>query len=245
MGNTEASSANGTRRLASILALDICDFSKLAETHEDTAIAVVKRLRTLVVDISSQFNGRLFHEAGDAFFFEFASASQTMSCAKEILKQVSKDIELNALARTKVRIGLHTGDVHVEADGNLLGHGVNVAARLQDSAQPGSILASTNLIEALSSKQPTHRSRRKVSLKNIKKPMIAFDIAAIEENTIARMARSVFYIAGNPVGLILACLLLITATASYWTYINGANNKLNSSAVSATLYHLKLTSSIG
>ena len=241
MGSSDQLSNSDSKRLACILALDICDFSKLAEADEDTAIAVVKRLRTLVVDISKQFDGRLFHEAGDAFLFEFSSASQTMSCAKEILKQVSLDIELHALAQTKVRIGLHTGDVNVQEDENLLGHGVNIAARLQQNAQPGSILASKNLIDALSSKQPTKHSKRKVTLKNIKKPIIAFDVYGADKNAIMRLFRSVLRAAMSRLTFIASSIAIVATLTFYWALSAPPTKKINPSAVSATLYHLQQT----
>ncbi|MCR9270062.1 MAG: adenylate/guanylate cyclase domain-containing protein [Hyphomonadaceae bacterium] len=164
------------RRLASVLVADICGYSTLAERDEDTALAVVRRVSALLNQTAQAHEGRLFHEAADGFFFEFASANQSMQAARSMLITVSQDSELAALAAVSIRIGMHLGDVQVEESGNLMGHGVNVAARLQQKADPGSILASSNLINALSQKRGRFWSKRKLSLKNIKRPVTAFNI---------------------------------------------------------------------
>ncbi|MEP1144249.1 MAG: adenylate/guanylate cyclase domain-containing protein [Henriciella sp.] len=165
------------RRLASVLVADICGFSTLAEKDEDVAIAVVRRVSAILTETADTYEGRLFHEAADGFFFEFSSANQSMLAAREMLVKIAQDQELAALADVSLRIGMHLGDVQVLETGNLLGHGVNVAARLQQNAKPGAILASTNLISALSQKRGRFWSKRKLWLKNLKTPVIAFNIS--------------------------------------------------------------------
>lgn len=241
MDGIELSQDVGTRRLASILALDICDFSKLSEENEKIAVAVARRMRTLVIDASEKFEGRLFNEVGDAFYLEFSSAAQTMACAREILKKVSADSELKSLANTKVRIGLHTGDVYVQEDGNLLGHGVNIASRLQQSAQAGSILASKNLIDSLSTKEPRKRFRRRVPLKNIKQQMVAFDIHGNEANNLAKWWASFKIAAQRRSRLIIFGLSSLMFAGISWVVLNNRTTEINPSAVAATLYHLKQT----
>jgi class 3 adenylate cyclase len=178
------------RRLASVLVADICGFSALAERDEDTALAVVRRVGSLLNEIASRFEGRNFHEAGDGFFFEFASANRSMKAAREMLVVIAKDEALKSLASVKIRIGMHLGDVQVEPDGNLMGHGVNVAARLQQNADPGSILASKSLVDALSEKPGQMWSRRRLSLKNMKTPIVAFNIR--DDRTIGVLLRDLW-----------------------------------------------------
>ena len=178
------------RRLASVLVADICGFSSLAERDEDTALAVVRRVGSLLNEIAGRFEGRNFHEAGDGFFFEFASANRSMKAAREMLVAIAKDEALKRLASVKIRIGMHLGDVQVEPDGNLMGHGVNVAARLQQNADPGSILASKSLVDALSEKPGQMWSRRRLSLKNMKTPIVAFNIR--DDRTIGVLLRDLW-----------------------------------------------------
>ncbi len=178
------------RRLASVLVADICGFSSLAERDEDTALAVVRRVGSLLNEIAGRFEGRNFHEAGDGFFFEFASANRSMKAAREMLVAIAKDEALKRLASVKIRIGMHLGDVQVEPDGNLMGHGVNVAARLQQNADPGSILASKSLVDALFEKPGQMWSRRRLSLKNMKTPIVAFNIR--DDRTIGVLLRDLW-----------------------------------------------------
>lgn len=159
-----------------MLVADICGYSALAERDEVLALAVVRRVSLLLTAIAKRHDGRLFHEAADGFFFEFASANKSILAAREMLVEVAKDPDLAELHRTELRIGLHLGDVQVEIDGNLMGHGVNLAARLQQNADPNSILASSQLVAALSKRPGRFWSKRKLSLKNIKRPVIAFNV---------------------------------------------------------------------
>lgn len=174
---SDISDESDKKRLASVLVADICGFSTLAEKNEDTALAVVRRVSAILNETAKTYEGRLFHEAADGFFFEFLSANQSMMAAREMLIKVAQDEELATLDDVSVRIGMHLGDVQVLANGNLMGHGVNVAARLQQNAKPGAILASTNLISALSQKRGRFWSKRKLWLKNLKTPVIAFNIS--------------------------------------------------------------------
>ena len=183
-------SEGGDRRLASVLVADICGFSTLAERDEDVALAVVRRVGSILNDIAQRYEGRNFHEAGDGFFFEFASANRSMKAAREMLAAILKDTSLQRLDNVNIRIGMHLGDVQVEPNGNLMGHGVNVAARLQQNADPGSILASKYLVDALSEKHGRFWRQRRLSLKNLKTPIVAFNIR--DDRTVGMLVRDVW-----------------------------------------------------
>ncbi len=207
----------GKRRLASVLVADICGYSALAERDESLALAVVRHVSALLADIATAHTGRLFHEAADGFFFEFASANQSMLAAREMLVQISGDAELAQLHPVEIRIGMHLGDVQVEDTGNLMGHGVNLAARLQQNADPGSILASGNLVAALSQRPGRFWSKRKLSLKNIKRPIIAFNIRerrnwalAVRDLTTIMPARVLGGVASLFAALIVGAYMLVT-----------------------------------
>ena len=215
-GESDGSAAGGgeDRRLASVLVADICGFSSLAERDEDVALAIVRRVGSLLNSIAQRYEGRKFHEAGDGFFFEFASANWSMKAAREMLTSIAKDDELKRLHDVSIRIGIHLGDVQVEPNGNLLGHGVNVAARLQQNADPGSILASKNLVDALSEKQGRFWSQRRLSLKNLKTPIIAFNIR--DDRSIGMLVRDVWssmrwsILGGSAVLVLVAGVLMQT-----------------------------------
>jgi adenylate cyclase len=126
-------SGSGTsRKLATIVALDVAGYSARTEADEARTTAEVAALRKVIESIASRHGGRVFNTAGDGFMLEFGSS----------LSAVEAAIELAETCEPKVRVGVHLGDVVVQPNGDLLGHGVNVAARLMARSDPGSALVS-------------------------------------------------------------------------------------------------------
>ena len=123
------------RRLTTIVALDVAGYSARAEADEANAAHEVTALRRLIDDIASPHGGRVFNTAGDGFMLEFTSS----------LAAVEAAIALAERCDPKVRVGVHLGDVVVQPSGDLLGHGVNVAARLMARSDPGSVLVSADV----------------------------------------------------------------------------------------------------
>ena len=120
------------RKLATIIALDVAGFSARTEADEARTIAQIANLRPVIEGIAKAHGGRVFNTAGDGFMLEFASA----------LSGVNAALELADECRPRVRVGVHVGEVSVQPNGDLLGHGVNVAARLMAKAEPGTALIS-------------------------------------------------------------------------------------------------------
>lgn len=121
-----------TRRLATIVALDVAGYSARTEADEVASIAEIGGLRETIAEIAREHSGRIFNSAGDGFMLEFASSIAAIEAAFALAEK----------CRPAVRIGVHLGDVAVQPNGDLLGHGVNVAARLMAQAGPGSGLVS-------------------------------------------------------------------------------------------------------
>jgi class 3 adenylate cyclase len=120
------------RRLAAILVADVVGYSKLMGSDEAGTLAQLEALRTEIIEPQiAKHAGRLFKSVGDGFLIEFGSAVQAVSCAKAIQ-------DANDLGRLPLRIGIHVGDVVVQGD-DLMGDGVNVAARIEGIADPGGI----------------------------------------------------------------------------------------------------------
>jgi adenylate cyclase len=129
-----------TRKLATILALDMVGYSRATERDDATAAGAVRRIRDLLNEISAPRGGRIFNTAGDGFMLEFPTATAGLEAALALSESVkASDPPL------QVRIGLHTGEVIVEDGGDLLGHAVNIAARLQQRASPGEIVLSEDV----------------------------------------------------------------------------------------------------
>ncbi len=121
-----------TRKLATIVALDVAGYSARTEADEARTTAEVAALRKVIEEIATRHGGRVFNTAGDGFMLEFGSS----------LAAVEAAIELAETCEPKVRVGVHLGDVVVQPNGDLLGHGVNVAARLMAKSDPGGALVS-------------------------------------------------------------------------------------------------------
>jgi len=133
-----------TRKLAAILVADIVGYSRLASADEDRILARLRALRSDLIDPTiAVHHGRVVKRTGDGSIVEFRSVVDAVNCAIEVQKAM---VERNAGAvpdkRIEYRIGVHLGDVVEESDGDLMGDGVNIAARLEGVAKPGAICLS-------------------------------------------------------------------------------------------------------
>src|SRR6478672_10041322 len=143
-----------TRKLAAILAADVVGYSRLAGADEDRTLA---RLRTLWSDLIAPtiavHNGRVVKRTGDGSIIEFRSVVDAVRCAIEVQNgMVERNAGLPPERRIEFRIGIHVGDVVEESDGDLMGDGVNIAARLQSIAEPGAICLSEQAYEQVRDK---------------------------------------------------------------------------------------------
>lgn len=170
-----------TRRLAAILAADVVGYSKLVGGDESGTLAQLEALRTKIIEPHiAKHAGRLFKSMGDGFLIEFASAVQAVSCAKAIQKA-------NGQGSLPLRIGIHVGDVVVQGD-DLMGDGVNVAARVESIADPGGIVITRAVHDQVRDKVDFgFEDRGEIELKNIQRPVQVFVIAGakVESQSIA------------------------------------------------------------
>jgi adenylate cyclase len=132
------------RKLAAILAADVVGFSRLTGADEDRTLARLRALHSdLINPTIAVHNGRVFKRTGDGVLVEFRSVVDAVRCAIEVQSaMVERNAGVPADRRIEFRIGIHLGDVVEESDGDLMGDGVNVAARLEGIAQPGAICLS-------------------------------------------------------------------------------------------------------
>lgn len=133
----------GPRKLAAIMSIDIAGYSAMTEMDEAQALAMVARVRGALDQIAPAHSGRIFNTAGDGFMLEFASAAGALGAAEMLW---------GGIERKNVRVGVHVGDVLQAPNGDLLGHSVNVAARLQQLAQPGTVVVSMDVRRAVRGK---------------------------------------------------------------------------------------------
>ncbi len=153
------------RRLATIVSLDVAGYSARTEADESSSVADIARLRGAIGGIVRKHHGRIFNSAGDGFMLEFPSSVSAVEAA----------LQLANSCRPQLRIGVHLGDVVVQPDGDLLGHGVNVAARLMAQAKPGSVLVSATVFQALHAKARQNLSPRgRIKLDKMNETVEAF-----------------------------------------------------------------------
>ncbi|MFB9266088.1 adenylate/guanylate cyclase domain-containing protein [Bradyrhizobium erythrophlei] len=168
-----------TRKLAAILAADVVGFSRLAAIDEDRTLARLRALRSEVIDpVVAVHRGRVVKRTGDGAIVEFRSAVDAVRCAVEIQTvMVERNTGVAADQRIDFRIGIHIGDVVEEADGDLMGDGVNIAARLESVAAPGGISISEDAWRQVSGKvNATFVDRGETRLKNIPRPIRVYSI---------------------------------------------------------------------
>jgi adenylate cyclase len=132
------------RKLAAILAADVVGYSRLAGADEDLILARLRTLRSDLIDPTiAVHGGRVVNRTGDGVLVEFRSVVDAVRCAIEIqLGMAERNAGLPREKRIEYRVGVHIGDVVEERDGDLMGDGVNIAARLEGIARPGAICLS-------------------------------------------------------------------------------------------------------
>ena len=133
-----------TRKLAAIFVSDVVGYSRLTGADEDRILARLRTLRSDLIDPTiAVHHGRVVKRTGDGAIVEFRSVVDAVNCAIEIQRaMVERNAEVAPDRRIEFRIGIHLGDVVEEADGDLMGDGVNIAARLEGIAKPGAICLS-------------------------------------------------------------------------------------------------------
>jgi adenylate cyclase len=135
---------SGTRKLAAILVSDVVGYSRLTGADEDRILARLRTLRSDLIDPTiAVHHGRIVKRTGDGSIMEFRSVVDAVNCAIEVQRaMVERNAEVAPDKRIEFRIGIHLGDVVEESDGDLMGDGVNIAARLESIAKPGAICLS-------------------------------------------------------------------------------------------------------
>jgi adenylate cyclase len=240
------------RKIAAILAADVVGYSRLAGADEDRTLARLRALRSDLIDPTiAVHNGRVVKRTGDGILAEFRSVVDAVRCAIEMQNSM---IERNAGVpqerRIEFRIGVHLGDVVEEADGDLMGDGVNIAARLEGIGKPGAVCLSEDAYRQVRARLDLAVSDLGATqLKNIAEPVrvyslqvgVAAQAKPAEPATKARPAaperRSRLALLGVGIAAVLAMI-----GAGAWHYL-GAHHPApdaSNAAASAKPAHLSL-----
>jgi TolB-like protein/class 3 adenylate cyclase len=170
-----------TRKLAAILVADVVGYSKLAGSDEERTLARLRALRSDLIDPTiALHHGRIVKRTGDGSIIEFRSVVDAVRCAIELQTgTVERNAGVPPERRIEFRIGIHLGDVVEETDGDLMGDGVNVAARLEGICEPGGISLSGAAHEQVRDRvKETFIDLGEKQLKNIARPVRVFALSS-------------------------------------------------------------------
>src|SRR5271157_5011766 len=169
-----------TRKLAAILVADVVGYSRLAGADEDRTLARLRGLRSDLIDPAiAAHHGRIVKRTGDGSLIEFRSVVDAVRCAIEVQNGlVERNAGVPQERRIEFRVGIHLGDVVEEADGDLMGDGVNIAARLEGVCEPGGLCLSEDAYRQVRDRmKESFVDLGEKSLKNIARPVRVFALS--------------------------------------------------------------------
>ncbi|MCP4326905.1 MAG: adenylate/guanylate cyclase domain-containing protein [Alphaproteobacteria bacterium] len=169
------------RKLTTILAADAAGYSRMMGDAEEDTLRMLQGCRQVIDEFVEKHSGRVFGEAGDGALAEFASPVEAVRCAVRMQQSLAKrNVERPDDQKMQFRIGINLGDVMVDG-GNLLGDGVNVAARVEGIAEPGTTFISGTVYDYVDGKiayEFDFLGER--SLKNIVRPIRVYRVQAVD-----------------------------------------------------------------
>jgi adenylate cyclase len=214
-----------TRRLTAILAADVAGYARLIGADEEGTLERLKaHRRELVYPKIAEHQGRIVKTTGDGLLAEFVSVVDAVRCAAEVQRgMLERDAELADERRIRLRIGINLGDVVVE-DGDILGDGVNIAARLESLAEPGGICISRTVRDQIRDRlsYPLDDLGEQ-SVKNIVRPVRAYmvhpeAIAALPMPSMASPAPLAFSSGRRWAAAAAAGAVVLIAAAGWWLW---------------------------
>jgi adenylate cyclase len=208
-----------TRKLAAILAADIAGYSKLAGSDEERTLARLRALRSDLIDPTiAVHHGRVVKRTGDGSLVEFRSVVDAVRCAIEIQNgMVERNAGLPPERRIEFRVGIHLGDVVEESDGDLMGDGVNIAARLEGIAKPGAICLSEDAYRQVQSRLDLAVSDLGATqLKNIAQPVRVYSLEVGQPAKATKPPAPKQRLLIVLLGAAIVALIAIAGSASYF-----------------------------
>ena len=168
---------SATRRLAAIFAADVAGYSRLMGLDEAGTARALREHRSAADPLVAQHGGRVVKTTGDGVLIEFGSVVGAVECALALQRLTAgRNAEIPGERRMEWRIGIHLGDVLVEGD-DILGDGVNIAARLEAIAEPGGICVSEDAFRQVRDKvEAEFADIGEPSLKNIARPVRVYRV---------------------------------------------------------------------
>jgi class 3 adenylate cyclase len=205
------------RKLVTILSADVAEYSRLMAEDEEQTLRIFREHSQTFRALVDVHHGRIFNTAGDAILAEFTSPVEAVRCATEIQAALrTRNDQFPPNRQVKFRIGVNLGDVMVQ-NSDLLGDGVNVAARLQGAAAPGGICISGSVYDQIRNKLSLgFESLGERRFKNIPQPVRTFTVAGSDENGELPPSKN----ASGRTGVLVAAtaLAVLLLAGGYWAY---------------------------
>ena len=207
------------RKITVIFATDVVGYSKHMETDESGTVKNLRACEKLLTGLFKKHKGRLFNTGGDSFLAEFSSAVSAVECAVEFQKAIEqRNSTEDATVKLKFRIGINSGDVIKEKD-NLLGDGVNIAARLEALAQIGGITISKSVYDYVKGK--TQHEFNDLGLQKVKlNEFHAYDLLIDESQKRTLKTKS-----GSIIPIIGALAAALFVGVFYFTFFQNISDK--------------------
>jgi class 3 adenylate cyclase len=205
------------RKLATILSADVAEFSRLMSENEEQTLRAFRGHKKIFEALVATHHGRVFNTAGDAILAEFASAVEAVRCATDVQSALrTRNDQFPPNRQVRFRIGVNLGDVMIQGQ-DLLGDGVNLAARLQTAAEPGGICISGSVHDQIRNKLSlAFHSMGERNYKNIPQPVRTFSIVESEGGVVLPSAKP--RAAWKNPAIWAAAGVLIAAGAGYGAY---------------------------
>src|SRR6202050_375360 len=214
------------RKLATILSADVAGYSRLMGEDEEQTLKTFRGHKKVFESLVTIHRGRIFNTAGDAILAEFGSAVEAGRCAPDIQSALrTRNDQLAPSRQVRFRIGINLGDVMVQGQ-DLMGDGVNVAARLQTAAEPGGICISGSVHDQIRDKLSlSFQSLGEKNFKNIQQPVRTFSITEAEGHGALPTPKHDGTRSGAAKWIAAGLLLVLLAGGAYWAYTIIERNK--------------------
>ncbi len=207
---------NAERRLAAIVAIDVAGYSRLMGADEDGTLAAMKGHREAAVPIGEKHGGRMVGTAGDGELWEFPSVTEAIASAIEIQALLAeRNTDIPDDRKMLYRIGINLGDVMIDGD-EIYGEGINVAARLEALAEPGSICVSRMVRDGVRDRTDVaFEDMGEIEVKNISRPVRVFRV--LKEGEVAKTpSRSILAKPWTASAAAIVLLLVIAGGGTWW-----------------------------
>ena len=222
------SSAFIERKLSTILSADVAEFSRLMSEDEEQTLRTFRGHKKIFEGLVATHRGRVFNTAGDAILAEFSSAVEAVRCATDMQSALrTRNDQLPPNRQVRFRIGVNIGDVLIQGQ-DLLGDGVNVAARLQTAAEPGGICISGSVHDQIRNKLSlTFHSLGEKTYENIAQPIRTFSIAEAEDGAplpCVKPAAVDLRSNSSKIAVAAGVVVALLVGGGYWEYTRKAAN---------------------